>query len=152
MEERMIHYQYGRYIAKIYRSFQMFLKVRLEEAGLRPLEFRILLWVLHEDGAKQEDLAEGLGVDKSIITRMVKSLMQKGYLTREVNKMDRRAYCLHRTVKAEAFDGEMRAILDEWESIILTEVPEAERMRFSELLKLVSGFTMETVKEIRQEV
>lgn len=146
----MTHYEYGRYIAKIYRSFQIFLKVRLEEVGLRPLEFRILLWLLHANEANQEELAEGLGVDKSVIARMVSSLMKKGYLTREVNPKDRRAYCLYRTEKAELFDGEMEEILNEWESIILEKVPTEQRDQFSELLKMVSTFSFKTVKEIQQ--
>ena len=147
----MTHYEYGRYIAKIYRSFQIFLKVRLEDVELRPLEFRILLWLRHANGVKQEELAEGLGVDKSVITRMVSSLMQKNYLTREVNQKDRRAYCLYRTEKARLFDGEMEDILNEWESIILEKVPSAQRDQFSELLKLVSTFSFKAVKEIQQE-
>ncbi len=147
----MTHYEYGRYIAKIYRSFQIFLKVRLEDVGLRPLEFRILLWLRHANGAKQEELAEGLGVDKSVITRMVSSLMQNGYLTRVVNQKDRRAYCLHRTEKAGLFDGEMEEILNEWESIILEKVPMTQRDQFSELLKLVSTFSFKAVREIQQE-
>lgn len=147
----MTHYQYGRYISCVYRSFQKFLKIRLMDVDLRPLEFRVLLILVHRDGASQEEIAEGLTIDKSVIARVAKSLIQNGYIVRKVNQEDRRAYCLFRTLKAIEFDETMMAILEEWEDIILEKVPEEERDHFSELMKDVFFHTKLTVKKIQQE-
>ena len=147
----MTHYQYGRYIAGVYRSFQQFLKVRLAEIDLRPLEFRVLLYLIHHDGANQEEIADWLCVDKSVVARMVKRMVEHDYVTRSVNEQDRRAYRLFRTEKASAYQPEMVGILEEWEGIILEKVPEDERDHFSELMKGVFEHTRMTVKTFRQE-
>ena len=147
----MTQYQYGRYISGVYRSFQKFLKMRLMDVDLRPLEFRVLLILVHRDGVSQEEIAEGLTIDKSVIARVVKSLIQNDYIVRKVNEEDRRAYCLFRTSKAIEFDETMIEILEEWEEIILEKVPEEERDRFSELMKDVFIHTKLTVKKIQQE-
>lgn len=147
----MTHYQYGRYISGVYRSFQKFLKIRLIDVDLRPLEFRVLLILVHKDGASQEEIAEGLTIDKSVIARVAKNLIQNDYIVRKVNEEDRRAYCLFRTEKAKTFDKTMKTILEEWEEIILQKVPEDERDRFSELMQEVFVHTKQTVKQIQQE-
>jgi DNA-binding MarR family transcriptional regulator len=121
------------------------------DVDLRPLEFRVLLILVHRDGVSQEEIAEGLTIDKSVIARVVKNLIQNDYIVRKVNEEDRRAYCLFRTSKAIAFDETMMAILEEWEEIILEKVPEEERDRFSELMKDVFAHTKLTVKKIQQE-
>lgn len=147
----MTHYQYGRYISGVYRAFQMFLKSRLVEWDMRPLEFRILLYLIHNDGASQEQIAEAISVDKSVIARMVKDLIADGYIARKVNERDRRAYQLFRTERAKEFQATMMMILEEWEAIILEEVPEDEREHFSDLMRRVFEHTQQTVREIRQE-
>lgn len=147
----MSHYQYGRYLSGVYRAFQKFLKIRLADVDLRPLEFRILLILVHRDGASQEEIADGLSIDKSVIARMVKDLIRSDYIVRKVNEEDRRAYCLFRTPKAVAFDETMMAILEEWEDIILEKVPMKERDRFAELMQNVFAHTKQTVKKIQRE-
>lgn len=147
----MTYYQYGRYISGVYRSFQKFLKIRLSDVDLRPLEFLVLLVLVYVDGASQEEVAENLTIDKSVIARVVKNLTQRDYLVRKVNEEDRRAYCLFRTSKAIALEETMMSILEEWEDIILERVPELERDRFSELMKDVFVHTKMTVKKIQQE-
>lgn len=144
----MTHYQYGRYIAGVYRAFQQFLKFRLAETDLRPLEFRVLLYLIHHDGANQEELADWLCVDKSVVARMVKRMVANSYVTRRVNEQDRRAYQLFRTERAIAYEPEMVEILEEWEGIILEKVPADERDHFSELMRGVFQHTRMTVQEL----
>ncbi len=147
----MTHYQYGRYIAGIYRASQKYWKMQLVDTDLRPVDFQILISLRHHDGSSQEDLVHWMFIDKSVVARAVKHLIEGGYVTRKVNEQDRRAYQLFRTEKAIAFDPEMERILNEWEGIILEALPEDEQEHLGDLLKGVFMHTGSTVRRIRQE-
>ncbi|MCT4564340.1 MAG: MarR family transcriptional regulator [Maledivibacter sp.] len=112
----------GKNLFTVQRYFKIFLNHRLKEHGLNGAQFMILLILTRQDGVSQESLNERLQFDKGFIAKVAKSLEKDGYIIREVNDKDRRAYKLFLTDKAKGLKSMMFEILDEWDSTLLDGV------------------------------
>ena len=60
-------------------------------------EARVLFEIFTNDGCTAAAIAKTLNIDKSYLSRVIRSHENKGYLYREVSKADSRAYELHLT-------------------------------------------------------
>jgi DNA-binding MarR family transcriptional regulator len=85
----------------IVRLSRQIAKKRLKPLGLTTNEGNILLSIFNCKAVVNQDyLADQLDIDKTIISRAVSSLETKGFVTREIDASDRRAYQLLLTAKA----------------------------------------------------
>ncbi|MEE2032005.1 MarR family winged helix-turn-helix transcriptional regulator [Rhodococcus chondri] len=79
------------------------------EAGLTGLsqsEIEVLRILFDHPGATVSDVARLLGLQSSNVSATVRSMTQRGLVTRTANPRDRRSYHLHRTALAER-NGDM---------------------------------------------
>lgn len=60
-------------------------------------EARVLFEIFTNDGCTATSVAKTMNVDKSYLSRIIRSYENKGYLYREVSESDSRAYELHLT-------------------------------------------------------
>lgn len=60
-----------------------------------------LKYIADHKGTSQEELAKAMRIDKGAIAKAVKDMCAKGYVYREPNPHDRRAYCLFPTEKSK---------------------------------------------------
>lgn len=71
------------------------LNAALAPAGLQIHEYLAMLVIKFEDGPiRPTELSESLGISRPQITRLLDSLEQRGFITREHSKTDRRALIL----------------------------------------------------------
>lgn len=76
-------------------------------------------------------------IHKSNVARQLASLEEKGFITRKTDPEDRRSLLVYPTNKAIAVLPQIRAVLEEWESLLLEEFSEEEQktlLSFSERL------------------
>lgn len=83
------------------------------ERGLAPHgigrgEYRILFALYEEEGRSQTELAEQYQLNKGVITRVVKRLVEKGYVKRQPDPEDKRRKLLYLTDEAEVLRSEVR--------------------------------------------
>ncbi|MGO1470159.1 MAG: MarR family winged helix-turn-helix transcriptional regulator [Tissierella sp.] len=57
-----------------------------DKTGFRLTRYQILSFVKENDGCNQEEIRKFIQIDRSAITRHLKVLEEKGYVTRERNK------------------------------------------------------------------
>jgi MarR family transcriptional regulator, transcriptional regulator for hemolysin len=72
-----------------------------EESGLTRAQWHLIAAVARNPGATQRMIAEALEVREISAGRLVDRLCEEGYLRREENPADRRAYCVHLTAAAQ---------------------------------------------------
>ena len=93
----------GRNINIADKYFRIYLRNCLNPYGLNAAEGTVLLnmYEKHSDtsknplnGTTQEELIAGLHYDKGVMTRIMKSLEEKGYVLRSANPDDSRSYVL----------------------------------------------------------
>ncbi|MGL4668042.1 MAG: MarR family winged helix-turn-helix transcriptional regulator, partial [Saezia sp.] len=85
------------------RSAQMLesrINASLDSLGLQIPEYLAMMVIKFEDGPiRPTELSESLGISRPQITRLLDSLEQRGLITREHSKTDRRALVLMLTSK-----------------------------------------------------
>ncbi len=96
----MIEYP-GRLISILYRKVQAYWAQVLRDHDISSAEYPILITLNKKDGITQEELALQFDMDKSAIARVVKSLLDKGFIEREKDEEDRRCNRIYLTKKGQ---------------------------------------------------
>ncbi len=94
-------------IAYIYRSHLAYMVKELEAYRVGSGQFEFLLLLYYKDGVSQETLAKELKVSKATSARTIQNLEKEGYVYRERDETDLRAYRVYLTGKGK----EMREII-----------------------------------------
>ncbi len=135
MQERI-----GRYISMIHRQEQRFVCKKMESYGLDlgfP-EYLFLYGVSLYEGCMQKDLCWLQGVDDAMATRSVRKLMERGYLFRNRQEEDRRAYRLYLTESGREIIPKLEEVLNQWHQEITGEMDEGQRIQLTSQLKRVA--------------
>ena len=94
-------------IAHIYRSHLAYMAKELEAYRIGSGQFDFLMVLYHRDGISQETLAKILKVSKATSTRAIQNLEKEGYVYRQRDENDLRAYRVYLTEKGK----EMRDVI-----------------------------------------
>ena len=94
-------------IAQIYRSNLAFMTKELEAYRIGNGQFEFLIALYHKDEVSQETLAKLLKISKATSARTIQNLEKEGYVYRERDETDLRAYRVYLTEKGK----EMRNII-----------------------------------------
>lgn len=90
-----------RNITKIVRNMSLYKNKRNKGQNLlNDTEFEMVRYLTKREGLSQSDLASYLNVDKALITRMTKKLVDLGYITTSTDSEDGRKKILTATPKA----------------------------------------------------
>jgi len=93
-----------------------------------------------------EELEEHLAVTKSAVSQMISSLEEKGYITREIDKNDRRKFELSITGKGQELLEELRNTMDSVIEKTITRFGENNMRQFIGLFNQFAD-TLAIVKE-----
>lgn len=96
-------------IVHIYRTHQEYMAKELEFYRIGSGQYDFLMVLYHKDGISQEYLARMLKVSKATSTRAIRNLEKEGYVYREKDENDLRAYKVYLTEKGK----EMRGVIFE---------------------------------------
>lgn len=88
-------------VAHIYRSYLAYMAKELETYRVGSGQFEFLILLYHRDGVSQETLAKMLKVSKATSARATQSLEKEGYVYRERDESDLRAYRVYLTEKGK---------------------------------------------------
>lgn len=105
-------------INTVYRCTQCYLDKRFEKYGLTTGSYPYLMILNRVEGISQNDISRELNVDKAMSARTIKKLIELGYIRKEENSEDTRAYKLYITEKAKNTLPEILEIINEWISIL----------------------------------
>lgn len=122
----------------IYRHGRMMHDKAIKEFGLSGQQMGYLRYVFENPGASQEDIANFLMIDKGAVAKAIKDMMEKGFLRREQNPEDRRAYCLYTTDKARRICMKGQEEARKVEAMITAGLSSEELKIFMQLLDKIS--------------
>jgi len=94
-------------IAYIYRSHLAYMVKELEAYRVGSGQYEFLMLLYYKDGVSQETLAKELKVSKATSARAIQNMEKEGYVYRERDESDLRAYRVYLTEKGK----EMRNII-----------------------------------------
>ena len=122
-------------IAHIYRSHLAYMVKELEPYGIGSGQFDFLMVLYRRDGISQETLAKALKVSKATSTRAIQSLEKGGYVYRQVDEEDRRAYKVYLTEKGKEMRGVVLEKLLVFVDTLLSDFAPDEKEEFRQLLQ-----------------
>lgn len=122
-------------ISIIYRKMNLYKTEQAEAYGLSSSQVPIVIIVCRTPGISQNDIVKYLVFEKSVIAKSIGKLILSGYITREQNAKDKRAFNLFPTSKALS----VYPLLIEQEkncmSLLTKGMTAAEKNTLSSLLK-----------------
>jgi DNA-binding MarR family transcriptional regulator len=95
----------------------------------------LLSVVIDEGPLSQQELGRRVGVDRTTVVAVVDDLEVAGFIERQRNPEDRRAYALEATPPGQAWQAKARKAVIEAEREILAPLSAAERRQLIELLQ-----------------
>jgi DNA-binding MarR family transcriptional regulator len=112
-------------------------KVRLETmpGGEHPRDYSLLVALLTTGPISQQQLAEKMRVNRSLVVGIVDKLERRGWLERRRDPGDRRSYRLHVTPAGEAAVKDMAPRVKAGSDRMAERLTGAERARLNELLR-----------------
>ncbi|HDN50772.1 MAG TPA: MarR family transcriptional regulator [Thermoplasmatales archaeon] len=110
----------GRLISHLHRHIHMYIDRRLERYGIGSGQFPFLMRLYRNDGVNQETLARFLDVDKATSARAIKKLEDAGYVRRERDAEDSRAYRIFLTEKGKSVKPAIKNISRELREVALS--------------------------------
>lgn len=124
----------GRYITTISRHLQTFINKRLEPYNIAAGQFFFFMTIYSHEGLYQDELSEMVLVDKITTSKMVKKLVDAGYVHKESDSRDRRFSRLYMTEKGHEVFPIVRRILDETTEILSSGLTQEEEQQVRALL------------------
>ncbi|MCB2357210.1 MarR family winged helix-turn-helix transcriptional regulator [Clostridium estertheticum] len=121
----------------IYRCTQQYLEKELKKFSLSIGTYPFLLALSRNEGVCQNKISNELNVDKAMATRNVRKLIELGYIRKEQNIEDARAYKLYVTSKGKEVIPEVIEIIKEWIEILVEGTSEEKIGESIEFLERV---------------
>jgi MarR family transcriptional regulator, lower aerobic nicotinate degradation pathway regulator len=110
----------------------------LAPTGLHVRQYGLVLVLASEGPLSQGELAEWVRTDRTTMVALVDDLEERGYVKRERNPLDRRAYLLQLTPEGRRAIARGRALMLRAENQLLRSLDERERELLVELLGKVA--------------
>jgi len=106
-------------------------------------QFRLLTFLWDKDGIAQQELVDMIGRDKSAITRMVDLLENSGFVTRILDKTDKRVNLIYLTKKGKQLKFSAFYCAQTCNEIALKNFTEDESIELERLLlKSIRNFNI----------
>ena len=105
---------------------QTFMNERAKEHGLSSGLFYYILELTSKDGLTLQELSQAVGVDNGYTTRMVKKLIELGYVTKKTNPLDSRSSNVYLTDKGRELSQVINDIFIEWKQIVTKDISQEE--------------------------
>lgn len=104
----------GRWFSILYRRSQLFIVEACQKLNLTFSEYTLLMHIFEDEGAKQDEIASSLYLDKAVVTRTVNLLQEKGFIYREQDTRDRRVKHIYLTEYGRQQYNYLHNILNGW--------------------------------------
>lgn len=106
-----------------------------DTAGLAPMEARALAFFARHPGATQRDLVQHSGRDKAQITRLIKVLLDRGFLSSEADPEDRRCQRLQPTETGRAMQRALQKQRKRLAAEVVADLSAQEQAQLKALLQ-----------------
>ena len=114
-------------LGKVVRAMARLYRLRIARHGLTHTQFFLLIARYEGDGLSVGELAQRIAVDKPTMTGLLDRMERDGFIRRERDPEDRRAWRVYLTEKAKALKGALTEIYEEVNGLFLSGLTEEEQ-------------------------
>lgn len=137
--ENMMQEYPGGLIAITHRKIQIYWNRELRKHNVTASEIPVLFQLYHEEGITQDEIALRQALDKSAVTRIIQSMIKKGFLERKKDADDRRCNRIFLTEKGKALYPPIQASREKLNACLLSQMNESEQNEFIRLLSVAAA-------------
>ena len=127
-----------RYISFLERCSLEYRNNEFKDLGLSGGHHMFIFYISKNPGCNQDSLTKKLHINKSNITRSIKTLIDDGFVYREVDDVDKRAYKLFPTQKSLDILPEIRKRIRTFNDSVTKDLTEEEKNILDILLDKIS--------------
>ena len=127
-----------RLLRKLEREFSSQLREKVECCGISVIQCHTLLEIEERGKTSMKEIADFFRIDKSTISRTIDILVKKGYVSRVINKDNRRYIDIELTEQGIKICKNINSICDIFYSDILSNIPD---IKLDQLFTSFSLFT-----------
>ena len=124
-----------KYVSILYRYGQSYFNKKLGFLNIGSGQYVSLITLYRKDGISQEELSNYLKIDKGTTAKAIKKLEDEGYLIRNIDLRDKRAYRVFLTPKALEVIPIIQGAAKDWENILTSGLSEEESLWVERILK-----------------
>jgi DNA-binding MarR family transcriptional regulator len=132
------HSSVRKYISMLYRHGQSYMSKRLGYLNIGSGQYIFLTTLFKKAGISQEELSNELKIDKATTAKAIKKLEDEGYVVREIDSKDKRAYKLSLSPKGLEAIPLIQDAANDWEKIITSGLSEKEYQWAEEILSVMA--------------
>lgn len=125
------------YLTSLTKTHDFYINKHIKnETDILPSQYYMLMFLYHEMGTNQSDIAKACLMDRSGVSRAFKDFEEKGLITREVDENNKRAYKITLTEKGIETAQFLEKKELEWDEMICEELNISRDELFKGLDKL----------------
>ena len=104
------------------RSHNSYLYHYMQDLNINGNEYSFLLYLYHNSGSTQQEIAENFKIPKSQVSRSFKTLEEKKLIIRKKDENNKKFYKLFLTEKAEIIIDKLSEIEYKWSNMIYSQI------------------------------
>ncbi len=120
---------------QIFNAYRVNLEKQLNVIGLHSGQVFILISLWTEDGQRQNNIAKSLNISPPTVNKMIKSLMDAGFLSLTKDESDGRATRIFLTEKGIAIRPDVELLWQNLEDDVYSNLTETEKIVLFQLLE-----------------
>ena len=124
----------SRLISILHNQKNSYMNVQLKEIGLSHGQAIALKIIYEENNIKQEDLNKRLQIDKSAVTRILKTLEDKQLIIKETSQEDKRNHILSLTSNGKMLYPQIKNVIKETTEVMLKDIDQNQQLLLEKLL------------------
>lgn len=124
----------SRLISILHNQKNSYMNIQLKEFGLSHGQAITLKIIYEENNIKQEDLNKRLQIDKSAVTRILKTLEDKQLIIKKISNEDKRNHILSVTSKGKILYPKIKNVIKETTEVMLKDIDQNQQLLLEELL------------------
>lgn len=127
----------SRQIWIINKDFRRYSENVLKKHDITLVSLRYLIIIKKIEGINLQEIAVELNVDKAIVTRTIKKLVDLNLVEKRQDKNNSRSYSLHLTKKGYETVDDIKSIFKDWFSSVTCDFTEEERELYISFIERV---------------
>ena len=122
----------SRLISILHNQKNSYMNIQLKEFGLSHGQAITLKIIYEENNIKQEDLNKRLQIDKSAVTRILKTLEDKQLIIKKISNEDKRNHILSVTSKGKILYPQIKNVIKETTEVMLKDIDQNQQLLLEE--------------------
>lgn len=120
----------------------------VRETGFTIRELRVLRLIDDMPGTTFAEIAKSTGLERSLTSRIIQTLLKAGQIKRKVSTSDARVHLLQTTAKGKKVRKKARELSDRLEAVLQEPLDAQELRVFNQMLERLGGWILSDVYSV----